>query len=255
MRIMATLWLAVSNACMPVFRFSQRISGNFSTILLASKCRFFGIGKFVATNPGLSAAALMVILAPSLIVVVMGGATVFDFADDGALPDRQIVRLLEGEQLAPPPALPPEVFTTREVEMVRPDIAHASRNWKQLDQEFTQRLLIVFKLMKERHGYEMVLIEGYRSPERQAQLQAQGSHVTQVGANMSYHQHGLAADSAFYRDGKVVISERDPWVMRGYELYGQIAEQLGLTWGGGWKMQDYGHVELRRKGVLGHPAR
>lgn len=254
MRVMATLWLALSNAWTPLFRFSQRFSGNLTAMLLASRCRFSRVWKFVATNPALSAAALMVILAPSLLVLAMGGATVFDFADDDALPDRQIVRLLEGEQLVPPPALPPEVFTTREVEMVRPDIAHASRNWNQLDQEFTQRLLIVFKLMKERHGYEMVLIEGYRSPERQAQLQAQGSHVTQVGANMSYHQHGLAADSAFYRDGKIVISERDPWAMRGYELYGQIAEQLGLTWGGAWKMQDYGHVELRRKGVLGRPA-
>jgi len=255
MRIRSSLWLAVSNACLPVFRFGLRFSSNFAAMLMASKCRFYSIGRYVAANPALSAAAVMVILAPSLFVLAMGGAAVFDFADDATLPDRQIVRLLEGEQLVPPPPLPPEVFTTREVEMVRPDISHASRNWNQLDQEFTQRLLIVFKLMKERHGYEMVLIEGYRSPERQAQLQAQGSHVTQVGANMSYHQHGLAADSAFYRDGRIVISERDPWAMRGYELYGQIAEQLGLTWGGAWKMQDYGHVELRRKGVLGRPAR
>jgi peptidoglycan L-alanyl-D-glutamate endopeptidase CwlK len=105
--------------------------------------------------------------------------------------------------------------------------------------------------MEERHGYRMALIEGYRSPERQARLFEQGSHVTQARANMSYHQHGLAADLAFFRDGKVVISERDPWAMRGYELYGEIAEQVGLTWGGRWKMRDLGHVELRRKGVLG----
>ena len=138
--------------------------------------------------------------------------------------------------------------------MVRPDVVHASRNWNLLDQAFTQRLLIVFKLMKERHGYDMVLIEGYRSPERQAKLFEQGAHVTQAGANMSYHQYGLAADSAFYRDGKVVISERDPWAMRGYQLYGEIAQQVGLTWGGNWKMQDYGHVELRRSGVLGRSS-
>ena len=138
--------------------------------------------------------------------------------------------------------------------MVRPDAIHASRNWNLLDAEFTQRLLVVYKLMKERHGYEMVLIEGYRSPERQARLFEQGAHVTQAGANMSYHQYGLAADSAFFKDGKVLISERDPWVMRGYQLYGEVAAQVGLTWGGNWKMQDYGHVELRRPGVLGRAA-
>ena len=130
-------------------------------------------------------------------------------------------------------------------------MVHASRNWRQLDPLFTQRLLVAFKLMQERHGYQMVLIEGYRSPERQAQLFGQGSHVTQARANMSYHQYGLAADSAFFRDGKLLISERDPWAMRGYELYGEIAEQVGLSWGGRWKMRDLGHVELRRKGVLG----
>ena len=39
--------------------------------------------------------------------------------------------------------------------------------------------------------------------------------------------------------------------MRGYELYGELAASLGLTWGGGWKsIKDLGHVELRRPGVL-----
>jgi peptidoglycan LD-endopeptidase CwlK len=26
---------------------------------------------------------------------------------------------------------------------------------------------------------------------------------------------------------------------------------LGLVWGGRWKMMDFGHIELRRRGVLG----
>lgn len=78
-----------------------------------------------------------------------------------------------------------------------------------------------------------------------------GSNVTQATAFQSYHQYGLAADSAFFRDGKLVISEKDPWAMRGYALYGQAAESVGLVWGGRWKMMDLGHVELRRRGVLG----
>ena len=55
---------------------------------------------------------------------------------------------------------------------------------------------------------------------------------------------------AFKRNGKVVISERDPWAMRGYELFGQIAESVGLTWGGRWKsIKDFGHTEYRMPGL------
>lgn len=166
--------------------------------------------------------------------------------------DRRIAELLEGEQLAPPAPLPPAWFSTVEVESVRPMIRFASREWALLDDVFRQRLLTVFKIMRDTHGYEMVLLEGYRSPERQNQLARLGQHVTQAGAFMSYHQYGLAADCAFLRQGRVVISERDAWAMRGYELYGQVARAVGLEWGGGWRsIKDYGHVELRRGGVLG----
>lgn len=163
----------------------------------------------------------------------------------------QITALLQGEQLVPPPRLPPEVFTTREVEQAHPLAASASRQWELLDADFRQRLLLAYKLMREQHGYEMVLIEGWRSPQRQAQLQAMGPHVTHAGAGQSYHQYGLAADSAFWRDGRIVISERDAWAAEGYRHFGAIAQSLGLVWGGSWRsLQDLGHVELQRAGVL-----
>lgn len=234
------LWRAVSR----LFASSRRLNRSFRQS--ADEGRLL-----VSSNPALVLGALFMLVAPASLALLIPKPAVFDFADESSLADRQIATLLEGEQLTPPLPLPPEAFTTREVEMVRPDAAQASRNWQLLDPDFMQRLLVVFRLMKERHGYEMVLIEGYRSPERQASLYEQGGHVTQAAANMSYHQYGLAADSAFFRDGKVVISEHDPWAMRGYQLYGEIAAQVGLTWGGNWKMQDYGHVELRRAGVLG----
>lgn len=165
--------------------------------------------------------------------------------------DERVAALLQGEQLVPPPPLPPEMFMTAEVEQWHPDARNASRQWDLLDGDFRQRLLMAFKLMSERHGYEMVLIEGYRSPERQAALAAMGNSVTLAGAGASYHQYGLAADCAFLRNGRVVISERDPWAARGYELYGEVAAAMGLTWGGAWKsLKDLGHVELRRAGVL-----
>jgi peptidoglycan L-alanyl-D-glutamate endopeptidase CwlK len=160
--------------------------------------------------------------------------------------DEQVAELLRGESLVPPPALPPELFTTREIEQARPMTATASRQWELLDEGFRQRLLMVFKQMRERHGYEMVLLEGYRSPERQAALAALGPSVTLAGPFESLHQHGMAADCAFIRDGRIVISERDVWAMRGYEKYGEVARGLGLTWGGDWRsLKDYGHIEWR----------
>lgn len=176
-----------------------------------------------------------------------GGRTLEAF-DDTLLDDgnHHVARLLQGEQLVPPPPLPPEAFTTAEVEVVRPMLSSADRRWDRMDEAFVQRVLMAFKVMKERHGYDMALLEGYRSPERQNLLAAQGAHVTNAGAWQSYHQHGLAADCAFLRDGKLLISEKDPWALRGYQLYGQVAEELGLTWGGRWRLMDFGHVEWRR---------
>jgi peptidoglycan LD-endopeptidase CwlK len=163
----------------------------------------------------------------------------------------QVAALLHGEQLVPPAPLPPELFMTREVERERPATATASRRWELLDDEFRNRLLAVYRIMREQHGLEMVLLEGYRSPERQAELAALGPQVTHAGAGESYHQYGLAADSAFLVNGRIVISEQDPVAARGYERFGAVAQSAGLVWGGAWRtIKDLGHVELRRPGVL-----
>lgn len=192
-----------------------------------------------------------ILAAPPLIAICMRGRQLFQFDGDTRVPDEKIAALLNGEQLIPPPPLPPEVFTTQEVEQVRPALRDASRDWNLLDADFRTRLLLVYKIMREQYGYEMALLEGYRSPERQDRL-AQLGGVTNAAGYQSYHQYGLAADNAFLRDGKVVISEKDPWAMRGYQLYGQTAEQVGLTWGGRWKLMDFGHVEYHKPGfVLG----
>jgi peptidoglycan LD-endopeptidase CwlK len=163
----------------------------------------------------------------------------------------QVAALLAGEQLVPPAPLPPELFLTPEVQQERPSISTASRQWELLDAEFRNRLLLVYSLMKKEHGIDMVLLEGHRTPERQAQLAAMGPQVTHAGAGESYHQYGLAADSAFLFDGRIVISEKDPRAASAYERYGAVAQAAGLVWGGSWRsIKDLGHVELRRPGVL-----
>lgn len=183
--------------------------------------------------------------------------------------DPQVYALLEGEMLVPPPEVATDLIVEAEkiarsaetmstsndgqvVPAVNMMLQTADRKWSRMNPRYVQRLLLVFKLMKQRYGYDMVLLEGYRSPERQNRLAGMGAHVTQVTGFRSYHQFGLAGDVAFLRDGKVVITEKDPWAMQGYRYYGEVAESVGLTWGGRWKMMDFGHTEFRMRGILGN---
>jgi peptidoglycan L-alanyl-D-glutamate endopeptidase CwlK len=193
-------------------------------------------------------------LPPLLVWSVAEKNNILDGFDDSQMRESndQIITLLSGEKLVPPPALPPEIFSTQDVLLVRPALVDASRDWILFDDSFSQHLLIVFKIMREQYGYEMALLEGYRSPERQNALANLGSSVTNAKAYQSYHQFGLAADCAFKRNGKLVVSEKDPWAMRGYQLYGEVAKSVGLTWGGDWTMMDFGHVELRKPSTVKH---
>jgi peptidoglycan LD-endopeptidase CwlK len=223
---------------------ASRVPKTLSVLLLPA-------GRWVAKHKWTASLALVLLtLPPTLIMLFSSGLSLHGFTDDRVQTNSQVTSLLEGEQLVPPAPLPPEIFITAEVEQLRPLIQTASRNWQLLDPAFTQRLLLVFKIMREQHGYEMVILEGYRSPERQNDLARMGSSVTNAKAFQSYHQYGLAADSAFLLNGKLVISEKDAWAMKGYALYGQVSESVGLHWGGRWKMLDFGHIEWRKPGVM-----
>jgi peptidoglycan L-alanyl-D-glutamate endopeptidase CwlK len=159
----------------------------------------------------------------------------------------KIKMLLANENFLPPESLPSSVFLTPELTVLRPDLATADRNYSLLDADLRQRLLLTYRLMREA-GYEMVLIEGYRSAEHQYMLERNSKKtVIDNRALQAPHRTGLAADSAFYKDGRIVISDKTPWVKEGYQKFGETAEKAGLLWGGRWKQPDYGHVELRRE--------
>ena len=210
-----------------------------------------GALRFVQRRYPLILAAAVLMTVPPLLALMLSGRDMLGGYEGGEyVTNDQVADLLKGEQLVTPAPLPPVTFTTAEVTLVRPMLDSANRNWQLLDPDFSRRMLLVFRLMKERHGYDMAILEGYRSPERQNSLAAAGANVTNAKAFQSYHQFGLAADCAFLRDGKLVISEKDPWAMRGYRLYGEVAESVGLTWGGRWTMMDFGHTELRVPGTV-----
>lgn len=221
---------AVAAGCMLLFPPKRRPNARQRRLLLG------GVGALAAAG-----------LPPVLVRLLRPQQMLPSFEPSARTADPQIAALLQGEYLVPPPPLPPQAFSAAEVELLRPMLSLADRDWQRLDPDFAQRLLLVFKLMRERHGYEMALLEGYRSPERQDRLAAAGNHVSNARAFQSYHQYGLAADCAFVRESRLVISERDPWAMRGYQLFGEAAESAGMVWGGRWTMMDFGHTELRKR--------
>ncbi len=147
---------------------------------------------------------------------------------------------LNPERLVPPPAFPPSFF----VGSGRDALETADRDWGRLDSRFLQPVLELLRRLETR-GYVFVLLEGYRSPERQEMLADKGGGVTNARAFQSKHQFGLAVDLAPARDGRLVISERDPWAMEAYLALGEEAERAGFVWGGRWWFKDYGHIEAR----------
>ena len=207
-------------------------------------------GQVIKQHYWLFLAATAIICIPPLLAWLISGRSMLEGFDVSTRDvNVHVADLLKGELLAPPMPLPPAVFTTQEVMQMRPMLVGANRNWQQLNHDFGQRLLLIFKIMKQKHGYDMTILEGYRSPERQNMLVSMGKNVTNAAAFQSYHQYGLAADCAFLRDGKLVISERDPWAMRGYQLYGEVAESMGMHWGGRWTAMDFGHLEWHASGA------
>ena len=150
------------------------------------------------------AGSVLVIMPPLLAWLSSDRITLRGYADQQHAINDQVSDLLKGEQLVPPLTLPPLLFSTAEVTQLRPLLGGASRNWQLLDHDFAQRLLLAFKIMKDVHGYDMVLLEGYRSPARQDQLAAAGPNVTNARAFQSYHQYGLAADCAFMPQPRVL---------------------------------------------------
>lgn len=202
--------------------------------------------------------AFMLLGLPPLAVFLIRNDNVqlesFETGYTDATGNSQIVELLNGERLVPPPPLPPEVFVIAEAErrqlgevaaeLIPDKIVSADRRWDAIDAAFQQRVLVIYTVMKQR-GYEMALVEGYRSPARQAEL-ASGGKATRAKAGQSCHQYGLAVDSAILKNGKLQWNMNDRWVRDGYFLYGELAEQAGLSWGGNWRsIKDYVHVEAK----------
>lgn len=95
------------------------------------------------------------------------------------------------------------------------------------------------------HGLRPMVFEGLRTPERQAQLYAQGRTTPGpivTDTLVSKHILGKAADIV-WADSK----GRPTWDAPAahWDLLGSAAESHNLEWGGRWRRRDFPHVQLR----------
>ncbi len=241
-------------------RWQSRASGRASESSQSARASGQRAMRLFGRHRNLLLVTALLLTIPPLVILQLRQRVVLDGFEGGTAvtANNHVLGLLRGERLAPPPELPPAVFVAAEAELLRSAgatasvsetpraIAGADRKWNRIDPVFQQRVLAIYQVMREQYGYEMVLVEGYRSPERQAALARKGGATTRAGAGQSCHQYGLAVDSALYRDGKLQWDMGDAWTKRGYFLYGRLAAEAGLEWGGNWRnIKDYVHLELK----------
>lgn len=88
-----------------------------------------------------------------------------------------------------------------------------------------------------KQGIELMVVETYRSPERQDVMKRR--KLSGLSGGYSKHQHYLAVDVVPIVNGKTTWHNKYLW-----KRIGQIGESQGLRWGGRWKsLRDYCHFE------------
>ena len=98
-------------------------------------------------------------------------------------------------------------------------------------------------------GKIYVVTSGFRTPEQQIKLYAQGRTAPGKKATnvmFSYHNVGLAADACYHKDSPDWEGKLNPEYDNDfYEPYMAAGEAQGLTAGGRWvKPADFPHLEL-----------
>lgn len=106
----------------------------------------------------------------------------------------------------------------------------------------------------EEQGINVVITEGYRSPEEQDALYEQGRSeegniVTNAEGGTSYHNYGLAIDFALENENGQTIWDleydgNDDGTSDWMEVVA-IAKELNFEWGGDWRnFPDYPHLQM-----------
>lgn len=104
-----------------------------------------------------------------------------------------------------------------------------------------QTLLSKLQTKAKLHGIEFIVTCTYRSQKDQNALYAKGRTVP--GRKVTWTRHSAhttkrAFDVAIVKEGAI------SWVCEDYTVLGHFGKELGLIWGGSWKVRDCCHFEL-----------
>jgi hypothetical protein len=139
----------------------------------------------------------------------------------------------------------PDMLTTARLKLLYPDIA--------------RRALLLYGLVLKETGKTARCSESVRTFTRQAFLykkgrddqgQVVGKIVTRSKPGSSFHHFGCAFDSSFV--GSDPYLEKDPFGIKVWDDFGQLAESCGLLWGGRWSSPlDRPHTQFSYGYTLG----
>jgi hypothetical protein len=116
----------------------------------------------------------------------------------------------------------------------------------QLQPDFANQVAQLMAAIKRR-GFDVKIIQGMRTFAQQDALFAQGrsaagDKVTKARGGQSFHNYGIAVDFCMRNPvgGSYFPDPHPVW-----NVIGEEAEKMGLTWGGRWKTPDRPHVEVK----------
>lgn len=98
-----------------------------------------------------------------------------------------------------------------------------------------------FKEACHAEGLDFKVICTFRSQQEQDELYSRGrtkSGNKVTWTKTSVHTSRRAFDIAVLKGGSIT------WEPRDYMRIGEVGKRYGFTWGGDWKVRDYGHFQL-----------
>lgn len=129
------------------------------------------------------------------------------------------------------------------------DLVWSAPQVQYLYPDFRRLLRQAVVALEDRSVYRVKITQGLRTYAKQDELYAQGrtkpgKRVTSAKGGQSFHNFGVAADIAFFGKDPYLEHSDDGAAM--WKMWGEIAVQEGLEWGGLWDAPktDLPHVQL-----------